>query len=405
MSKQFTWERGPFEQCPNCQRDTFGILSAGGDHVTFRCTECRHSHSELLPELDKRVIYLDQSIFSHLFQVEAGGRLPPGHEDFVQQLHRQLRRVILLQQVVLPHSDIHHDETTVFHSANDLRAAYKRFGGDVRLIDTQNIERAQMAEYAKAFLEKREPKPLFDVDDALANSRNRWLEDLHIHVKVNYQMFADAKRNQRDRAHDKMQGLVQLWQTQRPTFEDLLNRELHSFFARPQALFQVIQNVDHVTKCGDAMAIVEALHHPLLKEHQMLSSVFLSAGVPEVDVSRELLRFWQWERNLEQPHHRISSYLFAAIGRRVVGGQRSVNRGMMNDVRAIAAYAPYVDAMFVDRECASLLGEKRIRAELRYKARIFSFSNGSEFLTYLDELERGTPDNVRVAAARIYRVQ
>src|SRR3954447_20794313 len=134
--ERFTWERGPFERCPGCQQETFGILMAGRDRVSLRCTECRYSHSETLPALDKQVIYLDHSIFSLLFQVETGGRLPTGHEDFARELHRRIRRVVLLQQVIMPHSDVHHDETVVFHSPNELRAAYERMGGDARLMDT-----------------------------------------------------------------------------------------------------------------------------------------------------------------------------------------------------------------------------------------------------------------------------
>ena len=38
-----------------------------------------------------------------------------------------------------------------------------------------------------------------------------------------------------------------------------------------------------------------------------------------------------------------------------------MTRGFMNDVRAISAYAPYVDAMFVDRECAD--GDERGRQD------------------------------------------
>jgi hypothetical protein len=35
---------------PGCQ---VGILSASGHRVTLRCTECRYSHPEALPEVDK----------------------------------------------------------------------------------------------------------------------------------------------------------------------------------------------------------------------------------------------------------------------------------------------------------------------------------------------------------------
>jgi hypothetical protein len=390
--------------CPACQRNTFGILLAGGHRVTLRCTECRYSHSEALPEVEKRVIYLDQNIFSLLFQAEGGGRLPPGHEELARELYRRIRHVVLLQQVVVPHSDVHHDETIVFHSANELRMAYERIGGDARLKDTRDVEQMQMWEYAQAYIEQREPTLSFDVDDVLETDRNDWLPDMHIHVNANYDRFADGIRENRTRSHEGMQRLIEKWAAERPTFEQLLDRELRSFFGRPRSLLEAIQNVERAATSDDPMAFFEACHQHLLEEHRILSSAFVRAGVPEANAGKEVLRFWGWDRNLEQPHHRISAYIFAAIGRRVVNGQRRVNRGMMNDVRAIATYAPYVDAMFVDRECAALLAEAPLAQDLSYKARIFSLTNGQAFLDYLAEIEAATPPGVREQAARIYGV-
>jgi hypothetical protein len=230
------WERGPFGVCPECQRNTFGILSAGGDRLTLRCTECRYSHSEVLPEVEKRVIYLDQSIFSLLFQMREDGRLPAGHEEFARDLYRRIRHVVLLQQAIAPHSDVHHDETTVFHSANKLRLAYEWIGGDARLKDTREVEQMQMWEYAQAYIEQREPALSLDVDEVLENTRNEWLPDMHIHVNVNYDMFADGIREDRARSHDGMQQLIKKWAAERPTFEQLLDQELRAFFGRPQHL-------------------------------------------------------------------------------------------------------------------------------------------------------------------------
>jgi hypothetical protein len=153
------------------------------------------------------------------------------------------------------------------------------------------------------------------------------------------------------------------------------------------------------------MAFFEACHHHLLEEHRMLSSAFIDAGVPKANASQEVLRFWNWNRNPEQPNHRISAYLFAAIGRRVVNGQRRVNQGMMNDVRAIATYAPYVDALFVDRECAALLAEPPLAHDLNYKAKVFSLTDGQAFLDYLVEIEAAVPSETRKQASRIYGVQ
>ena len=180
----FTWERGPFSKCAKCGEETFGFLRAGGHSLTTRCSKCRYTICEELPPLDKKVIYVDQFVFSLLFNVEFGGRLPPGHETFAKALHERLRRLVLLQQIILPHSNIHHDETTVFHSAMDLTQAFEFIGGDVALIDTQNVEFNQTLDAAKAFLDGRPVKLDFSVDEVLEDKRNEWLPDMHISMLI-----------------------------------------------------------------------------------------------------------------------------------------------------------------------------------------------------------------------------
>ena len=60
---------------------------------------------------------------------------------------------------------------------------------------------------------------------------------------------------------------------------------------------------------------------------------------------------------------------------------------MTNDVRVISTLLPYVDAMFVDRECHVLLSENPIPERLDYDTRLFSHRNKEEFIAYLDEIE------------------
>jgi len=50
--------------------------------------------------------------------------------------------------------------------------------------------------------------------------------------------------------------------------------------------------------------------------------------------------------------------------------------------------------MFIDKECASLLQQGRLRSELQYRARIFSLSNRQAFLDYLDALSAGATTEV-----------
>lgn len=86
MKKPFTWEHGPFEECWRCKgKETFGVLSIGGDRVTKRCTNCRYSHSEQLPKLDKKVIYLGRvdKRDSQISQVLIHMWTPPWQGPFV----------------------------------------------------------------------------------------------------------------------------------------------------------------------------------------------------------------------------------------------------------------------------------------------------------------------------------
>jgi hypothetical protein len=72
-----------------------------------------------------------------------------------------------------------------------------------------------------------------------------------------------------------------------------------------------------------------------------------------------------------------------------------------NKVRATRDL-PYVDAMFVDKQCASLLKQGRLRTELTYKAKVFSLNSPNDFLGYLEDICNSTPENIRVSADDIY---
>jgi hypothetical protein len=403
MQRRFTWERGPFQTCPSCRQETFGILSGGGHTLQRRCTECRHSEGQTLPEIDKRVLYLDQNAFSFLFAVESGRRLPSGHENFCRDAYQRLRRIVLLQQAILPHSDIHLDETIVYHESEKLRSAYELIGGDVSLTNSRSVEMKQVCEFAAAYIAEREPTLNFSVDEVLQSERNTWLPDMHIGVLTDYEHFADGLRQTRDRGHADMQKLIAMWARERPKFDAVLSHELNQFGpVRAREFTRAIDAMVAAVDGNGAHLEFNTIHNYLLEEHAVLRRMFQEAGCDQNVAGREVLKFWHWERNREMPHNRISAYLFAALARRVVGGQRKVTRGFMNDVRAISTYAPYVDAMFIDQECAEMLREGRLRDDLHYKAQIFSFADPQAFIGYLQGIEAQATDGVRLISDLIY---
>jgi len=138
-----------------------------------------------------------------------------------------------------------------------------------------------------------------------------------------------------------------------------------------------------------------------------LRRLFESLGVPTDQSAKRVSDFWHWQGNEQIPAHRISAYLFAALGWRISsGGQLPIIKpSVLNDFTAIATYGPYVDAMFVDNECAFLLKQGRLRTEVHLNARIFSLSSRDEFLDYLRGLVDSTPTNVSEVARAIYGLE
>jgi hypothetical protein len=403
MARGFTWERGPFEICPLCRQQTFGFLSAGRNAMTFRCTNCGYPHNEVLPEVSKATIYLDQFVFSNIFKLKGGGQAPLGQHTFYEQLVPLLRRIVLLQQALLPHSDIHLAETIVFGEPQALREAYEDIGGDASLKNSREIELNQVFAYAKVFRDGTDLDLCLEPDEILECRRNDWLPDMRIGIEMDYSQFAEGIRYNRDQGFAALKEVVATWATEKPSFRELLRREMNFGAHRRSALARVVQRFARASAEGDGMDLMNAALEPVWREFQMLKN-FLRQDGSEQDAVVRVGEFWDWSGINEMPYNRISAYLFAAFGRRVAMGQRKFTPGLMNDFQSIAAYAPYVDAMFVDRECASLLNEGDLIRGLQYRARIFSYANADSFLDYLRELEAQATPEVRTYANRIYGV-
>ena len=108
------FELPPFRKCLRCKSESFGTLSVGGNRVTKRCKECRYSHDEVLPDVDKRVVYLDQFAVSELYKTKTNTRKPGApHDQFWRDCYALANRAYLRQQVIFPASNLHSDETMV----------------------------------------------------------------------------------------------------------------------------------------------------------------------------------------------------------------------------------------------------------------------------------------------------
>jgi hypothetical protein len=169
-----------------------------------------------------------------------------------------------------------------------------------------------------------------------------------------------------------------------------------------EALRDQVAKTQAAFASNDPSSVLE-LRFGLMNRYRQLAAMFVDRGVSPQDAFKEVSKFLDWPGNQEQPAHKIFAYLIAALGWRVSSGQSpNVSAGILNDFTAISIYAPYVDAMFVDRQCASLLQQGRLRSELSYKARIFSMGDQQDFLDYLKRLGDSASEEVRELAHELY---
>lgn len=185
----------------------------------------------------------------------------------------------------------------------------------------------------------------------------------------------------------------------------LSDRELNSMAsANRGAVLTSIERVRKGIESEDGIEVLEGGESAIMQQFRQLKAFFEGRGVDPEQSTAEVVKFWDWAGNHHQPAHRISSYLFAGLARRIANNQRPPDQGTMNDIRAISTYGPYVNAMFIDRMFETLLGEQPLARDLQTKAKFFPVRNGDAFLSYLDELAVRASDEVRQDAEEAYGI-
>lgn len=403
------FEMPPFWTCPKCvQQNAFGVLSVRENSYKRRCKVCRHSATYWLNDVEKKVIYLDQFAISEMMKAKASPTYESKHKAFWIALHEQVHRLVLLQQAIFPDSDVHSDESIVNPRHDEMRSLYESINGEVSLKNTTDVERFQMMDFAKSWIEGRGVPPFqADVDDVLQGIRNQWLSPLRISVSSNMRIFADDIRTSRDSLSEMLSKVFEKWKDSNSSFEQQLNLELAALGTTIHQ--QIVEGALRVIRSFEihdpndllnvAMSRVSILNASLLQ-------VFEGCGVPQEECQSKIFEFLRWDGLHQLPYHRISAYIFTALARKARSGQkRKPSRGMMNDIRAISSYAPYVDAMFLDKECVALLSENPLRTDLSYKARLFSLNDKDAFLEYLRNIERAADPEVILQARDVYGIE
>lgn len=368
-----------------------------------------------LPALNVKLIYLDQFFLSNILRVldpqtPAGRLLRLGpHAAFYRSAFEKIHRLCSLQLLVCPNSSLHYDESVVTPDFRELRRLWEILSLGATLHRPETIRDSQVMNFARKWigLPPDEPQP-GQRESIVAGRINAWQNwfQVTLNTGVNPELLTGL-RETRTKKYEGFRRVYAKWQKEKDRGVDYwltmerkglsnvlkerlaarLTRELLVRSGRAQETFD---DVLRATMDTDFRLLVD------------LDGLFREAGIPD---DERLEKSWQClesEEFGEVPFIKISSHIFAALARRAALGQRPPGRAPFNDVDAIAAYYPSCDAMFLDKEMEALLKEPPLRSALDFGGKVFSLRSKDEFLDYLDDIERSTPEKHFQTVREVY---
>jgi hypothetical protein len=399
--------RPPYRNCPHCGHQSFGIWIMGRNAYYRRCRECLYQGPSIsLPDLNKKIIYLDQFAISNMMKASNpdtkayhGGTLDP----FYAELYQRLKRLTRMQLIVCPSSFTHTWESLTSPFFKALEQFYEMLSYGVKFYDAHTIRRFQLHAHARNWIHGMRDKPSeIDVQTVVTGHINDWPPDFRVRANLTYgSEIIDELVRWRNEVHQGLSEVFERWRTEKhKTFDDWFNEELVGYGEVTLNIFTDSKAKSFLSLLRDGVLLEtpESVHAV-----QAVMEVFREAGIPEGQIWSKTREYFLSPELRHVPSIRISSMLYAALARKAAGGQkRPPNRGMANDVEALSAMLPFCDAMFVDKECHALLSEEPLRSELDYGTLLFSLNNKQDFLAHLKEIENKASEEFITALTELY---
>ena len=404
----------PFIRCPGCGTDgTCGVLMVCDRHYVRRCTHCWLDQRHIpLPALDKKVIYLDQFVISNMMK-----ELDPDRptEDkgvkagFYRTLFEKLDRLTKLQLAFCPDSPVHDHESAVDTRYEKLRTVFRHLSHGISLVPPVTIFHSQLLRAFRAWLWGESLVPAPERGFAFSGDFNVWHDRFRIELNYTVAGFADALRNTAAARTKHLHEVCLYWQgMEKFDYHAVYEGELASIVRHPWQEYLIWSGRMAAAQQGPESVDLVPLYPP---ESASLITHMLqelgAAGVAGAEAGERLYSFFGSAAARSVPYARISALFWAGVAREVHAGRKPntfPRAGMFNDIDLVAAYAPFCDALFIDRQIAILASQGELKDELAGVGRIFSLHEGGEaaFLAYLDGIEAAAAPEHLLKVAEVY---
>jgi hypothetical protein len=398
---------GPFIMCPSCGKQEFGVLSVHADCFDRRCRSCLHDESYGLPQVRKKIIYLDQFVVSAFMRVRQK-TAKPSSDAFYIALYEKLSFLRRLQAIACPYSEAHLLESDVHSDPTALRDAYEAFAEGVRFASFDEIRHTQVMRRLERWLSRDTAPISIERDDALEGEPlDIWTERFRISVILPQRpALTNVIRSWRSESHKALVDVfMNTWKAEPDQpWEYWRDREAASW----GRLIIPIYKRELLRWTGILEGRIEPKPHETEPHHfvvliHAIADRIEQAGCPPAHRLESALRFLK-EATGDTPFRQIAASFYASTAKKAAAQVKPPTQGFNNDIDVMSCLLPYCDAMFTDNEMANFWREIQgtPTRRLPFRTEVFSLSRKEEFLSYLDQLERAVPDEQRRIASGIY---
>ena len=197
-----------------------------------RCPACWYTAATYLPQIKKRIVYVDQFAFSNIMKFlspEVKGHERAAAQPFWKELFEILGVVCHLHLVACPDSCEHQHESLTSPFYNTLKRTYEHFSGGVSFHDAETIMIRQVANPAKAWL-KDEPVDFGLSAESISSGRlHEWSGRIFVTVDGVLPGTVDELRTRRDKTHRSLQEVFGQWPRDKKSFKEVFAAEKDAY--------------------------------------------------------------------------------------------------------------------------------------------------------------------------------
>jgi hypothetical protein len=385
----------PFKNCPKCSELNFGILSIDGNTYSRRCRNCWLTERFSLPQINKKIIYLDQFAVSDMMKslnTKHPSNTSPKLKPIWKKLFEKLDRLSQLQLVICPKSFSHSQETQLTSDYTFIKRILDQLSHGLAFKDFQWIKQVQIHENFLHWLDEKKPyTPEINRRKILEGDPNEWTDNLIITVNSKWSVeIIDSLRSDREQLTTSLVQVFEQWAREKKSFEEIVRDEIIGFGSGILAARKLYigRYLNYLSKEGENNDPLQLLPPSSCAIIETLKEAMKSAKISESEFERNIALYLSDEFIGFCPFLDLNAHLWAAVARKAVSGQKKPpNRGANSDFECISSLIPYCDAMMIDNACAAYLLEEPLKSKFQNYGKIFCQNSADQFLEYLNSIE------------------